>query len=31
MCAHEGPIPRGRSAERAPSTIHSDIMQNERD
>jgi hypothetical protein len=30
-CAHEEPSPRGRSAERAPSTIHGDIMQNERD
>jgi hypothetical protein len=28
-CAPAGPIPRGRSAERAPSTIHSDIRQNE--
>jgi hypothetical protein len=28
-CAPEGPIPRGRSAERAPSTIHGDIRQNE--
>ncbi len=28
--AHEGPTPRGRSAERAPSTIHGDIMQNGR-
>ena len=27
-CAPEGPIPRGRSAERAPSTIHGDIRQN---
>jgi hypothetical protein len=27
-CAREGPIPRGRSAERAPSTIHGDIRQN---
>lgn len=26
---HEGPTPRGRSTERAPSTIHGDIMQNE--
>ena len=26
--AHEGPTPRGRSAKRAPSTIHGDIMQN---
>jgi hypothetical protein len=30
-CAHEEPSPRGRSAERAPSTIYGDIMQNERD
>ena len=29
-CAHEGPTPRGRSAERAPSTIHGHIMQNDR-
>ena len=28
-CAPEGPIPRGRSAERAPSTIHGYIRQNE--
>lgn len=28
-CAPEAPIPRGRSAERAPSTIHGDIRQNE--
>ena len=28
-CAHEGPIPRGRSGERAPSTIHGHIMQND--
>ncbi len=27
-CAPEGPIPRGRSAERAPSTIHGHIRQN---
>ena len=29
-CAHEGPTPRGRSVERAPSTIHGNIMQNDR-
>jgi hypothetical protein len=29
MCAPAGPIPRGRSAERAPSTIHGNIRQNE--
>ena len=28
-CAPEGPVPRGRSAKRAPSTIHGDIRQNE--
>jgi len=29
MCVPEGPLPRGRSAERAPSTIHGNIRQNE--